>query len=108
MSIQTPLLSLLAVAAIALASGDRPNNLPVDFHCENAEAFTVKEVALSSCGLMLVSDSDSSLVLEPTNLVNYLSTAHDGQQVFVTYEVLQHASICMMGHVVEITCLNKR
>lgn len=108
MSIQTPLLSLLAVAAIALASCDRPNHLTVDFHCENAEAFTVKEVALSSCGLMLVSDSDSSLLLEPTNLVNYLSTAHDGQQVFVTYEVLQHASICMMGHVVEITCLNKR
>lgn len=98
-------LPLLALAATSLVSCERDHSTRT--HCERAEVFTVTEMGLT-CGLLLVSDHDSTVVLEPTNLTNYLSMAHDGQKVAITYEELRHASVCMRGKVVEITCLEDR
>jgi hypothetical protein len=72
--------------------------------CDNAQTATLKDfTGLDGCGFVLV--LADSTVLEPTNLEEFLTTPVDGQTITVAFHEVDMASICMVGPMVVIDCL---
>jgi hypothetical protein len=62
---------------------------------------------LDGCGWVIVLDDGSRL--EPLNLSSQTVTPADGKKVWLTYTTAKNtASICMVGDMVEITCMSER
>lgn len=69
---------------------------------------TLKDfTGLDGCGWVLVLDDGSRL--EPLNLGSQTIAPADGKKIWLTYKVANNsASICMVGEMVEITCISER
>lgn len=69
---------------------------------------TIKDfTGLDGCGWVLVLEDDTRL--EPLNLVGQTVAPADGKKVWLRYKVANNsASICMVGEMVEITCIGER
>ncbi|MCC6413325.1 MAG: hypothetical protein IT270_16805 [Saprospiraceae bacterium] len=77
---------------------------PDDMPCDSSQVVTLKDfTGLDGCGFVLI--LADSTVLEPTNLNAFVSTPSDGQSVSVTFHEVNTFSICMVGPMVEIDCL---
>ncbi len=77
---------------------------PEDTPCENGQVVTLKDfTGLDGCGFVLI--LADSTVVEPTNLNAFVSTPIDGQSVSVSFHEVNTFSICMVGPMVEIDCL---
>ncbi len=77
--------------------------------CPNAEEATLKDLTgLDGCSWVLVLANGKKL--EPTNLEKFDNIKlTDGKRVFVEYKtILNAASICMVGTIVEIICISEK
>ncbi len=96
--------NLIVVFLIAFASCTTDTcNCGNDAVKATIEDFT----GLDGCGWVLVLEDGTNL--EPTNLNSQQVAPADGKKVWVTYTKAQNAaSICMVGDMVEITCMSER
>lgn len=94
-------LSLAAVLTLTTACPDDP--------FQPVEHFTVADyTGLSACGFVLESQGDSSLVLEPLNLTDFIPNPVVGQELWVVYEVEEDAATaCMVGPVVTLITVSE-
>jgi len=62
---------------------------------------------LDGCGYLIVLEDGTRL--EPINLNSQTVAPADGKKVWITYtKATNSASICMVGDMVEITCISER
>ncbi|HRW21972.1 MAG TPA: hypothetical protein P5509_08365 [Bacteroidales bacterium] len=75
---------------------------------EDASKAVLKNYAgLDACSWIIVLENGQKL--EPLNLKEFDIELKDGQKIFVTYKVEpEYQSICMMGPIVRILCIEKR
>lgn len=78
-----------------------------DTDCSNAVKAEFKDLTgLDGCGMVIeLANGDR---LEPTNLANFEIEVVDSRKIWVEYHVVDGASICMVGEIVEIVCIGKR
>ncbi|MES2799960.1 MAG: hypothetical protein V4638_08085 [Bacteroidota bacterium] len=75
--------------------------------CPGGEKATLVDLTgLDGCGFVIELEDGSRL--EPTNLLDYDNTPVNGKKVWVKYQTVDGGSICMVGQIVEITCLEPR
>jgi hypothetical protein len=89
---------------IALGACTSPKN-----SCDStAEKATLEDfTGLDGCGYLIVLKDGTRL--EPINLNSQTVAPADGKKVWLTYTTAKNtASICMVGEIVEITCMSER
>lgn len=76
--------------------------------CEDAiKATFVDKTGLDGCGMVIEIDDDE--YLEPTNLDELDITPKDGMKIWVSYSAdTSSSSICMIGDIVEVECIEER
>jgi len=87
--------------------------LTVTFSCQKTDcndavkAKFVDKTGLDGCG-MVIEVSDNEFV-EPTNLDEFDISPKDGMEIWVSYKLSENgASICMIGDVVDVICVQER
>lgn len=75
--------------------------------CENAVKGTlVDKTGLDGCSMVIqIGDNE---YLEPINLNELNIDIREGRQIEFTYEEVDVATICMVGKVVRITCVEEK
>ena len=108
------LFGIFVIGAL-LSHGCSKNNNSDDHHvvdqtgkCTDAqEATIIDRTGLDGCHWLLKLSDGSSL--EPTNLSDFDIELVDNKLVFVSYtERTDMVSICMVGAIVDITCMEER
>lgn len=61
---------------------------------------------LDGCGFVI--ELNSGEILEPAFVHDTTFVFHDNQKVWLSYKPLSAASICMVGEIVEVLCINER
>lgn len=91
-----PLLSLMFIASCQKSD------------CKDAvKATFVDKTGLDGCGMVIQLTDDS--YLEATNIDELTINPEDGMKIWVSYkEVTEESSICMIGDIVEVECVEKR
>ena len=76
--------------------------------CSSGVKATMKDsTGLDGCGYII--ELEDGTRLEPINLATFDFQPKDWQKLRVTYEVVANSgSICMVGELVEITCITER
>ncbi len=87
-------------------SGNDP--APYASSCENPVVITTNDLTgLDGCTWVLTLEDGTRL--EPINLKTYIPTPVEGEKVWVSLAPAKNmASICMVGPMVEITCLERQ
>jgi hypothetical protein len=76
--------------------------------CKDAvEAKFVDKTGFDGCGMVIeVLDNE---FIEPTNLAEFDISPKDGMKIWVSYKLSENsASICMIGEIVDIICIQER
>ena len=76
--------------------------------CENAVKATFHDATgLDGCGMVIKLENGNAI--EPRNLNEFDIVPKDGDKIWVSYHLVQNAgSICMIGDIVDIDCIQKR
>jgi len=97
-------LSALALVAMVMLTTACPDDDP----CEPIEHFTIVPGNLAGCGYLLESTGDSTYVLEPLNLEDFIPNPVNGQEVWIVYQIEEDvASACMMGPIVTLLSVSE-
>lgn len=93
-------LGLLILVSIILASCSKPG-------CNGAVKAQFKDLTgLDGCGMVI--ELNSGEKIEPHNLSEFNITPEDGKKIWVKYHATQGGSICMVGEIVDIDCIEER
>ena len=78
------------------------------YQCSDSVKGELKNLTgLDGCSWVL--ELEDGVRVEPINLEEFDIEKQDGQKIYVSYEIEQgYASICMIGSIVRITCIEKR
>jgi len=72
----------------------------------NATTGTIKDYAgLDGCGFVI--ELSTGKRLEPINLIDMKIAVKDGKKVRFTYKSVSSGSICMVGEMVELLCMEE-
>ena len=98
-------ISLTLLANTCEKSGNDP--APYTSSCENAVQVTMNNLTgLDGCGWLLTLADGTRL--EPINLDSYIATPVEGEKIWASITPRTDlASICMVGPIVEITCVDR-
>ena len=80
----------------------------LESHCENAVSGILTDLeGLDGCGMVITLEGGDRI--EPRNLGAFVADPEDGAKLWITYQSVPAAmSVCMIGTIVDITCLEKR
>lgn len=86
------------------AGSNKKKTENTETQCENSVAgVLVDKSGLDGCSMVIkIGDNE---YLEPANLASFIKTPREGMQIVFSYDEPDFASICMVGTVIRITCM---